>query len=588
MLVFRFANGIFEPIWNRQYIDHVQITVAEAIGVEGRGGFYEPAGVIRDIVQNHLLQLLALTAMEPPIAFTAEAVRDEKVKVLRSLHTPGPKSVVRGQYGRGFVEGEEVPAYREEPDVAPDSMIETYVATKLFVDNWRWADMPFYVRAGKRLARRVTTIAIQFKRVPHPLFEETADGGAAPNVLLVHIQPDEGIALALDAKEPGQGMIAPRRAHGLPLRRRVPHEHARGVRAAAARRDARRGDAVHARDEVEEQWLLIDAIVAGWQRDRPGFPNYAAGTWGPPSADDLLQRDGRSRRHARVRPALSPFDGPAAQGRPEHGAVPAGGRRPGRRARDPRQAVRLSPADPRAGRRGLRVAEGARPPRRAHPRRGDLRCPFRPPARALAAANRRHPASSVAPVASGYERSLRPCLAWFSRARASRRRPKGAPHATRDDRPRPHGQRDDRAPAGARARREDVRPRRRVAHGGVARGAGGAARRAARLLADDPRREDHRGRVSAAAHDRGEGRHDRRRRQLELPGLAAPLRRGAGEGDPLRRRRRLRRHLGAEGRLLPDGRRRGRAGEAARAGVHVARAGRRLRARRRVRRRATS
>src|SRR5712691_7293962 len=177
MLALRFANGIFEPIWNRQFIDHVQITVAESIGIEGRSGYYEQAGAIRDIFQNHLLQLLALTAMEPPIDFTSEQVRNEKVKVLRSLHTPGPKSVVRGQYGRGFVEGEEVPGYREEEGVAPDSMTETYVAAKLFVDNWRWADTPFYVRMGKRLPRRETSIAIQFKRAPHPPFEETSAEG---------------------------------------------------------------------------------------------------------------------------------------------------------------------------------------------------------------------------------------------------------------------------------------------------------------------------------------------------------------------------------------------------------------------------
>src|SRR6185503_7750625 len=173
LLALRFANGIFEPIWNRQFVDHVQITVGESIGIEGRAGFYEQAGVIRDVFQNHLLQLVALTAMEPPIDFTAESVRNEKVKVLRALHTPGPKHVVRAQYGRGFVEGEEVPGYREEEGVAPDSLTDTYIAAKLYVDNWRWADTPFYVRAGKRLARRETTIAIEFKRAPHPPFEIT-------------------------------------------------------------------------------------------------------------------------------------------------------------------------------------------------------------------------------------------------------------------------------------------------------------------------------------------------------------------------------------------------------------------------------
>jgi glucose-6-phosphate 1-dehydrogenase len=298
MLALRFANGIFEPIWNRQFIDHVQITVAESIGIEGRAGYYEAAGAIRDIFQNHLLQLLALTAMEPPIDFTAESVRNEKVKVLKSLHTPGPKSVVRGQYGRGFVEGVEVPAYREEQGVAADSMTETYVAAKLFVDNWRWADTPFYVRMGKRLARRETTIAIQFKRAPHPPFEETASEGLRPNVLLVHVQPDEGVSLAIGAKVPGQGMTI-RTVHmdflyGGAFRTGMPEAYERLIL------DTLLGDSTlfTRADEVEEQWLLVDAIVAAWQRDRPGFPNYAAGTWGPPSADDLLHRDGRSwRRH---------------------------------------------------------------------------------------------------------------------------------------------------------------------------------------------------------------------------------------------------------------------------------------------------
>jgi glucose-6-phosphate 1-dehydrogenase len=298
MLALRFANGIFEPIWNRQFIDHVQITVAESMGIEGRAGFYEQAGAIRDIFQNHLLQLLALTAMEPPIDFTADAVRNEKVKVLRAMHTPGPKSVVRGQYGAGFVEGLEVAAYRDEPGVDTRSLTETFVAAKLYVDNWRWADTPFYVRAGKRLARRETTIAIQFQRAPHPPFEDMAGDGLRPNVLLIHVQPDEGVSLGIGAKVPGAGMSI-RTVHmdflyGGAFRTGLPEAYERLVL------DAMLGDATlfTREDEVEEQWKLVDAVVGAWGRDRPGFPNYEAGTWGPAAADDLLHRDGRSwRRH---------------------------------------------------------------------------------------------------------------------------------------------------------------------------------------------------------------------------------------------------------------------------------------------------
>jgi glucose-6-phosphate 1-dehydrogenase len=220
------------------------------------------------------------------------------VKVLKAMHTPGPKHVVRGQYGAGFVEGVDVRGYREEDGVAPGSMTETFVAAKLFVDNWRWADTPFYVRMGKRLARRETTIAIQFKRAPHPPFEDGGAEGLRPNVLLIHVQPNEGVSLAVGAKVPGQGMTI-RTVHmdflyGGAFREGLPEAYERLIL------DAMLGDATlfTRSDEIEEQWALVDAIVAFWQRDRPSFPNYAAGTWGPAAADELLHRDGRSwRRH---------------------------------------------------------------------------------------------------------------------------------------------------------------------------------------------------------------------------------------------------------------------------------------------------
>jgi len=296
VLALRFANGIFEPIWNRQFIDHVQLTVAESIGIEGRANFYEQAGAIRDIFQNHLLQLIAVTAMEPPIDFTAESVRNEKVKVLRAMHTPGPKNVVRGQYGRGFVEGLEVPAYRDEEGVDPDSDTETYVAAKLYVDNWRWADTPFYVRTGKRLPRRETTIAIQFQRAPHPPFRELAGEDLRPNVLLLHIQPNEGVSLEIGAKVPGHGMairtVNMDFLYGGAFRTGLPEAYERLIL------DAMLGDATlfTRSDEIEEQWSLVDTIVAGWRRGRPAFPNYAAGTWGSSAANELLERDGRSWR----------------------------------------------------------------------------------------------------------------------------------------------------------------------------------------------------------------------------------------------------------------------------------------------------
>jgi glucose-6-phosphate 1-dehydrogenase len=297
LLVFRFANSLFEPIWGREHVDHVQITVAEDLGVEGRAKFYEQTGVTRDIVENHLMQLLCLTAMEPPISLSADAVRDEKVKVLRSLrpmeNDEVAGNVVRGQYASGVLHGEEVVGYRHEPDVAPDSRVETYVAMRVFVDNWRWSGVPFYVRAGKRLARRVTEIAVAFREAPHTLFR-ARDGGITPNVLSLRIQPDEGIALRFISKEPGQQTILRDVAmdfrYGATFGSNTPEAYERLLL------DAMRGEATlfTRRDEVEEQWAYIDRVLRAWGSSDASAPqSYAAGSWGPELADELLARDGR-------------------------------------------------------------------------------------------------------------------------------------------------------------------------------------------------------------------------------------------------------------------------------------------------------
>ena len=297
LLVFRFGNGIFEPIWNRRHIDHVQITVAEAIGVENRGAFYEETGASRDFLQNHLLQLLSLVAMEPPATFEAEALRDEKVKVIRAIARPSGADVrdtiVRGQYGPGWVAAKEVPGYREEPEVDRASETETYVAAKLMVDDWRWSDVPFYLRTGKRLPKRATEIAIQFKAVPHRLFQDSATD-PDPNLLAIRIQPDEGIMLRFGAKIPGLGIEV----------RSVTMDFTYGSAFAVDSPDAYEtlildallGDAslFTRADEVEEAWAIVDPIISAWaEAEPPEFPNYEAGSWGPKEADELLERDGR-------------------------------------------------------------------------------------------------------------------------------------------------------------------------------------------------------------------------------------------------------------------------------------------------------
>ena len=299
ILAFRFANGIFESIWNREHIDHVQITVAETLGVEGRGGYYEESGALRDMVANHMLQVLSLVAMEPPVALDATAVRDEKVKVLRAIHPLSPAEVarrtVRGQYGPGAIEGHPVPGYRQEERVVPDSTVETYVALKLLIDNWRWAGVPFYLRHGKRLPKRSTEVAVQFKPAPQLLFGQDDSAALDPNVLFLRVQPNEGIALRFGAKVPGPGMqvrsVMMDFGFGTAFGRAPADAYERLLL------DAMQGDAslFTRRDETEAAWRLISSILDGWQHQPlPSFPNYEAGTWGPKAAQDLLAREGRS------------------------------------------------------------------------------------------------------------------------------------------------------------------------------------------------------------------------------------------------------------------------------------------------------
>jgi glucose-6-phosphate 1-dehydrogenase len=298
LMVFRFANGMFEPIWNRRYIDHVQITAAETVGVEQRGGYYDGAGALRDMVQNHLMQLLTLIAMEPPVAFSANSVRDRKMDALLSVQpvcagSDCRSSVVRAQYSAGWVEGREVPGYRSEPKVDPASTTETFVAIRLLLDSWRWAGVPFYLRTGKRMPKRVTEIAIQFKRPPLQIFRRIGSSSVAPNLLIINVQPDEGISLRFETKLPGMRMqLAPvmmNFRYGQVFGGEVPEAYETLLL------DALIGDStLFARhDFVETSWALISPVHEAWAAERATtIPTYEGGEWGPDEADALISADG--------------------------------------------------------------------------------------------------------------------------------------------------------------------------------------------------------------------------------------------------------------------------------------------------------
>ena len=303
IMAFRFGNGLFEPIWNRDRIDHVQITVAETVGVERRGRFYEQTGALRDMVPNHVFQLLAMVAMEPPVCFSADEIRDKKAEVFRAMKAAHPEDAVRGQYGAGEVAGQAAQAYREEPDVAPDSNIETYVAMKLAIENWRWAGVPFFLRTGKHMSKRTTEIAIRFKQAPSAPFEDTPVERLRPNWLVLQIQPDEGISLQFEVKRPGPVMDLAAVRMDFRYNDWFPKEPNVGYETLLY--DVMLGDATlfQRADMVEAGWRVVQPVLDHWGEKHAEFPNYESGSDGPEEADELLVHYDR-----RWRPVAAPPD----------------------------------------------------------------------------------------------------------------------------------------------------------------------------------------------------------------------------------------------------------------------------------------